>query len=116
MHVGVEVLGLGSAHIVARNQSAMTSDGTSIGVTLAFNTVGWAAQNLLNGLPIARWRRHHPARPDHRLSNEGCNSVCPFASDDGFQICNAMPDESCGIVKTRPEHIWRDGAADDVLN
>lgn len=44
---GVEVLGLNDSHIVARNQSAMESDGASVGVTLAFNTVGWQAQNLL---------------------------------------------------------------------
>ncbi|MBM3366496.1 MAG: hypothetical protein FJY48_12480, partial [Betaproteobacteria bacterium] len=41
------VEGMNSAHIVARNSSAMTSDGTSIGATLAFNTVGWEAQNVL---------------------------------------------------------------------
>jgi translation initiation factor 6 (eIF-6) len=41
------VEGLNSAHIVARTTSAMTSDGKSIGATLAFNTVGWEAQNVL---------------------------------------------------------------------
>ncbi|MFM8342830.1 MAG: hypothetical protein ACKN9F_11515, partial [Methylomonas sp.] len=43
----VVVEGLNSAHIVASNKSAMSSDGTSIGATLAFNTVGWEAQNVL---------------------------------------------------------------------
>jgi hypothetical protein len=43
----VVVLGKNSSHIQARNQSAMESDGASVGVTLAFNTLGWAAQNLL---------------------------------------------------------------------
>lgn len=35
------------AKIDARVNSAMTSDMVAVGVTLAFNTVGWAAQNLL---------------------------------------------------------------------
>ncbi|MGI9210888.1 MAG: hypothetical protein ACR2HF_00260, partial [Methylococcaceae bacterium] len=43
----VVVEGVNSAHIEARNKSSMTSDGTSVGVTLAFNTVGWQAQNVL---------------------------------------------------------------------
>ena len=43
----VNVEGTNSAHIVARNQSAMSSDGLAIGVTLAFNTVGYQAQNVL---------------------------------------------------------------------
>ncbi|MGA1726394.1 MAG: hypothetical protein ACO38G_09840, partial [Burkholderiaceae bacterium] len=43
----VKVEALNSAHIVANNNSSVTSTGISVGVTLAFNTVGWADQNVL---------------------------------------------------------------------
>ncbi|MEN9773450.1 MAG: hypothetical protein RL322_520, partial [Pseudomonadota bacterium] len=43
----VTVEGSNTAHIDASNISAMSSDGKAIGVTLAFNTVGWQAQNVL---------------------------------------------------------------------
>ncbi|MBU6188741.1 MAG: LEPR-XLL domain-containing protein, partial [Betaproteobacteria bacterium] len=33
--------------IEANNFAAMSSDGTAVGVTLAFNTIGWEAQNVL---------------------------------------------------------------------
>ena len=43
----VTVEGSNTAHIDASNISAMSSDGKAIGVTLAFNTVGWQSQNVL---------------------------------------------------------------------
>jgi hypothetical protein len=44
---GVSVEASNTASISATNNSAISSDGTAVGVTLAFNTIGWQAQNVL---------------------------------------------------------------------
>ncbi|MCY2987231.1 MAG: hypothetical protein NTY19_05100, partial [Planctomycetota bacterium] len=37
-----------NSEIVAENTATMTSGGTAVGVTLAFNTIGWKAQNIFS--------------------------------------------------------------------
>src|SRR5436309_7047560 len=44
---GVSVNAQNTANLEASALNAVTSGGTGVGVTLTFNTIGWALQNIL---------------------------------------------------------------------
>ncbi|MBF0263462.1 MAG: hypothetical protein HQL97_16680, partial [Magnetococcales bacterium] len=74
--------GVNSGHIVAENNSSMSSDGKSIGVTLAFNTVGWKPTNILFATI--------DALVGSRLADEQPSTVMAYVRDSNMEVAGAI--------------------------
>ncbi|MBF0462936.1 MAG: hypothetical protein HQL87_16320, partial [Magnetococcales bacterium] len=74
--------GVNSGHIVAENKSAITSDGKAIGVTLAFNTIGWKPTNILFATV--------DALVGSRLAQEQPSTVMAYVKDSNLEVAGAI--------------------------
>ena len=105
---GVSVDASNTASINAVNNSAISSDGTAVGVTLAFNTIGWQAQNLLfaaiDALVGSDIGEQQPAAVKAYLYNTDVQSVGALSvhANNAAEILSEIKNEVASALAAAP--------------